>query len=358
MKKTYFTPGPTELYPEVKKYFDQAIDENVCSINHRSKEFMDIYKFSVESLKELLNIPDDHYVFFLSSASECMDRIIQNTVEERSFHFVNGAFAERFYKTAIELNKKSEKTEVEYGEGFDFDNVRISNEPELICLTQNETSTGVSLPPEYIYELKEKYPHSLVAVDIVTSAPYVKLDFNKIDCAFFSVQKGFGLPAGLGVLIVNGKCMDKARFLKNKNVSIGSYHNFISLHENASKYQTTETPNVLGIYLLGKVCKDLNEYGIDNIRKETDEKANMLYDFFDDHNSLRSFVKNKTFRSKTIINVETGDKQNEIRKKLSDNGILVGSGYGKLKEHQIRIANFPMHKLKDVKRIISHLRDI
>ncbi|MEO6694181.1 MAG: aminotransferase class V-fold PLP-dependent enzyme, partial [Ignavibacteria bacterium] len=191
--KTFFTPGPTELYPEVKDYLAQAFDENVCSINHRSKEFIEIYKFSVNELKKLLNVPDNYFIFFLSSATECMDRIIQNCVEERSFHFVNGAFAERFYKTAIELNKKAEKIEVQYGQSFDFENIKITNSPELICITQNETSTGVAIDPDKIYKLKEKYTDSLIAVDIVTSAPYVNLDFNKIDCAFFSVQKGFGL---------------------------------------------------------------------------------------------------------------------------------------------------------------------
>lgn len=355
MKQLYFTPGPTELYPEVKKYFQEAINENVCSINHRSGEFMDIYKSSVESLRQLLNVPDNYYIFFLSSATECMDRIIQNTVEERSFHFVNGAFAERFYKTAIELNKKAEKVEVDYGESFDFNNIEIKTNPELICITQNETSTGVAISPEDIYNLKKKYPDSLIAVDIVTSAPYVNLDFNKIDCAFFSVQKGFGLPAGLGVLIVNDRCLEKARYLKSKNVSIGSYHNFISLYDNAIKYQTTETPNVLGIYLLGKVSRYLYNYGIDKLRADTDEKAKLLYDFFDNHKSLLPFVKIKSARSKTIINIEVGETQLEVKKNLGDIGILVGSGYGKLKERQIRIANFPMHKTDDVRRIISKL---
>jgi len=351
LKKTFFTPGPTELYPEVKNYFAQAIEKSVCSINHRSKEFMHIYKSSVEELKSLLNVPDNHHIFFLSSATECMDRIIQNCVEERSFHFVNGAFAERFYKTAIELNKKAEKTEVEYGKGFDFKNIEIINSPELISLTQNETSTGVSILLEDIYKLKTKYPDALIAVDIVTSAPYVNLDFNKIDCAFFSVQKGFGLPAGLGVLIVNDKCMDKAHSLKKKNVSIGSYHNFISLFENAAKHQTTETPNVLGIYLVGRVSEHLNKYGINKVRIETEEKAKLLYDFFDYHKTSKPFVENKTDRSKTIICIKVGNRQNEVKRKLAESGILVGSGYGTLKESQIRIANFPMHRIEDVRRI-------
>jgi phosphoserine aminotransferase len=181
------------------------------------------------------------------------------------------------------------------------------------------------------------------------------IDFTKIDFAFFSVQKGFGLPSGLGVLIINDMCMEKAVYLKSKNMT-GSYHNFISLYENAVKHQTTETPNMLGIYLLGKVCESMNRYGIDRIRKETEEKAELLYDFFDKLEILKPFVKNKADRSKTIINIETGGKQREVKTMLSDKGIIVGSGYGKFKDSQIRIANFPMHNIADVKRIITEIK--
>lgn len=354
MKKIYFTPGPTELHPAVEKYILQAINENVCSINHRSSEFMEIFGNTVKALKELMNIPEENHVFFLSSATECMDRLIQNCVEKNSLHFVNGAFAERFYKTAVELNKNAEKIEAAYGEGFEFNDVSVENYPELICITQNETSTGVALDMNDIYKMKEKYPEAILSLDIVSSAPYVKSDFLKIDSAFFSVQKGFGLPAGLGVLIVNERCLSKARELKSKGLS-GSYHNFISLHENAVKHQTSETPNVLGIFLLGKICVELIKHGIEKIRKETDEKSGSLYELLDNHNKLSAFVKDKKFRSNTVITINAGDEQKKIKKELSENGIIVGSGYGKLKETQIRIANFPMHKIGDVKRIIDVL---
>ncbi|MBS1517423.1 MAG: alanine--glyoxylate aminotransferase family protein [Bacteroidetes bacterium] len=355
MNKIYFTPGPTELYPEARRDIDEALKNKVCSINHRSTEFMDIYKNTVYSLKKLMNIPDDFHIFFLSSATECMDRIIQNCSEKRTFHFVNGAFADRFYKTASDLKREAAVVKTDYGTGFNFSGIEIQNDPELICVTQNETSTGVTIDPQNIYDIKEQNPGALIAVDIVTSAPYVKIDFNKIDCAFFSVQKGFGLPAGLGVLIVNAKCIRKAEYLKSSGAGIGSYHNFLTLLENAEKYQTSETPNVLGIYLLGKVSDYLNGRGIDTVRSETEEKSDLLYGFFERNTEFTPFVKKVSDRSKTIIVIETGNRQTEVKKKLSDNNILVGSGYGKLKESQIRIANFPMHKAEDVKRITEIL---
>lgn len=358
MNKIYFTPGPTELYPGAQKDLLEALDKKIFSINHRSADFMDIYKRTVDSLKKLMNIPENFHIFFLSSATECMDRIIMNCSSKDTFHFVNGAFAERFYKTAIDLKRKAVKAEAEYGKGFDFDRIKIENNPEVICITQNETSTGVAIDVENIYKLKKDNPNAVIAVDIVTSAPYVKLDFDLIDCAFFSVQKGFGLPAGLGVLIVNDSCIEKAGELHSGETGIGSYHNFLTLLENAKKFQTSETPNVLGIYLLGKVCDHFLREGINNIRKSTDEKAELVYDYFDNHISFKPFVKNPEDRSKTILVIDTGDRQSQIKKTLSENGYIAGSGYGKLKDTQIRIANFPIHKLKDVKNIIEVVNKI
>lgn len=360
-KKTFLTPGPTELLPEIKTFMNDALQSHICSINHRSSEFMELFKNTVSELKKLMNIPGSNHVFFLASATECMDRIIGNCAGERTFHFVNGAFAERFYKTAVELEKRAEKIEAPYGESFNFSDANIYNEPELIALTHNETSTGVALPLQEIYKIKEAHSDAIAAVDIVTSAPYVNIDYSKIDCAFFSVQKGFALPAGLGVLIINDSCLNKARALKEDNYNIGSYHNFLALYENAVKYQTTETPNVLDIYLLWRVCEYYNNYGIEKIRKETEEKASMLYDFLDNEGGkygINAFVKNKDTRSQTVLVIQADDKQPEIKQKLAAEGLIAGSGYGKLKESQVRIANFPVHTIQNFKNIIEVLKTI
>ena len=358
MKKVFHTVGPTQLYPQVKGFITEALNADIPSLSHRSQDFMEIYANTVEQLRKLLGIPDDFRIFFVSSGTECMERILENLVERKSFHFVNGSFSKRFYTTALELGKDAAKTEVDFGRSFDFDGIQIPDDAELICLTQNETSTGVALEMDEVYKLKDKYPDKLIALDIVTGAPYYKTDFNKIDCAFFSVQKGFGLPGGLGVLIANQKCIDKAAELKEKGVNIGSYHNFVTLADNADKNQTAITPNVMNIYLLGKVCEYLNSIGIETLRKETEEKAKLLYDFLDSSENLKPFVKDAGNRSQTTIVIEMPDENSkEYRDKLAEKGIIVGSGYKEYKEKQIRIGNFPMHTRKDIERIVGILKD-
>lgn len=354
MKKIFFTCGPSQLYPTVEKHMQEALNNNIPSISHRSVKFQEIYKSTQDKLREFLRIPKGQHIFFLASSLESMERIIENCIEKHSFHFVNGAFSQKFYQFAQLLKKKPIKYELKASRGYDPTAVKIPTKAELITITQNETSTGVAIPLQSINRLKSKHSTRLIALDIVSSAPYPSVNFNKIDIAFFSVQKGFGLPAGLGILIVNEKAIEKSKFLAKKGINIGSYHSFLSFLDKDKIFQTPETPNVLNIYLLGKVLDDMLKQGIDTIRKEIEEKSKLVYSFFDNHTKYTPFVTDKNFRSKTTIAIDVKGKAKEIVKKLAKNGFIVSSGYGQFKASHIRIANFPAHTIGNIKRLLNN----
>jgi len=353
MKRIYFTVGPTENFPEIKTYAQMATKDKIFSVSHRSKEFTIIHLQTVNELKKLLGIPKDFYIFFVSSATESMERILQNLVCKKSFHFINGYFAERFYNIGIQLQKKPYSVNAEFGKDFNFNNIRIPNDSELICLTQNETSTGVALEMKDIYNIRKKYPEKMIALDLATSVPYEKIDFTKIDAAFFSVQKGFGMPPGMGVIILRKKCLEKTRFMLENGYNIGTYNNFIACARNSEKYETPVTPNLPAIYILGKICKLLNDRGIDKIREETVKKADMIYRFFDGHKFVRPFVDDKKIRSKTTLVFNSVVEPSAIISRLSGKGFIISSGYGDFKKNQIRIGNFPVHKTEDVEKLLN-----
>jgi phosphoserine aminotransferase len=353
MKQTNFTPGPSQIYFTLEDHMRAAFREGIPSLSHRTKKFEAIYKETFDGLKALLSLPSDYQMYFTGSATEIWERIIQNLVEERSFHLVNGSFSKRFYEIAHQLNKKPLKEEVETGKGFQ--QISISGDPEVIAITHNETSSGVATPLDVIYQLKKEHPNSLLAVDAVSSLPYPDFDYSKIDTVFFSVQKAFGLPAGLGVWLVNEKCIAKAEQLLAKGNSIGSYHNIPQLNSFALKNQTPETPNVLAIYLLGKVIHDMLRKGIGTIRKETEYKAALLYNELDRNESLKPFVKEKPLQSKTVIVADCGDHTEKIAALLQSNGMSPGDGYGPFKKTQLRFANFPTHSKEQYELLVDTL---
>lgn len=353
MLHTNFTPGPSQLYITTEDHARKAFKEHIPSLSHRSKQFEAISHRAAEGLRTMLNIPEDFSIVFTGSATEVWERIIQNLSEHTSHHLVNGAFSQKFYDTALQLNRKSTVTHAALGTGF-TESVEIPT-TELLALTHNETSTGVSLPLNVISKIRENHPEALVTVDAVSSLPYPNFDFTKLDSVFFSVQKGFGLPAGLGVWIVNNRCLAKAEQLLSNGVSIGSYHTLPSLVSMAKKNQTPETPNVLGIYLLANVVEDMNRRGIQTIRKETEYKAAILYHALDAHPLIKPFVQNAAERSQTVIVADCGAHTEALTNLLVSKGLHPGDGYGAHKKTQLRFANFPAHSREQYELLVDSI---
>ena len=332
----FFTPGPSELLPTYRKYLDEAMDNNIGSISHRGSDFEEIMQNTILKLKQLMKIPQNYHVFFLSSANEAMERVVQNLVETKSIHLVEGKFGEKWYK---------------FSKGYGKEAIALSSldsipESDLICVTHNETSNGLLLDLNEVYSKK----NTLLAVDCTSSAPYVNLDFNYVDVALFSVQKGFGMPAGLGILVMSDECLQKAKELESKGVVVGPYHSFSAMDGKMKSSQTVETPNIMAIYILGKVCEEFISYGLDKIRNEIKEKADMLYNYFDSQDKFPLALKDR--RSPYLLILEAPNNSGIINY-MKDNDIVIGTGYGERKKDQLRIPNFFAHSKDDVEKLIK-----
>jgi phosphoserine aminotransferase len=352
-----FAPGPSQLYFTVPDHARNAFRDGITSLGHRTKEFEKIFQSTTEGLKALLGIPSDFHIFFASSATEIWERSIQNLVAEKSFHFVNGAFSNRFHEIGKLLGKDSTKVDATFGHSFD-ETIKVPSDIEMIGLTHNETSTGVSLSMDFINHFRSSNPNALIVVDAVSSLPYPAFDYSKIDSVFFSVQKGFGLPAGLGVWIVNERCIAKAEELIAKGKGVGTYHSLPFYLQNSKKNQTPETPNVLAIYLLSKVVEDFSRRGINVIRKETEYKAAILYNTLEKHSLFSAFVKEKHSQSKTVIVAQCGDRTEKVNEYLKSQGLYAGDGYGVLKKMQLRFANFPAHSKEQFEMLVDSIEKL
>lgn len=353
----YFTPGPSQLYPTVSKHLTKALEVDIASISHRSKQFQSIYQEVVENLTTIFKIPSGYQIIFGGSATQFMERSIQNLVAQESFHFVVGSFSRRFYEVARDLGKSPDQVRVELGQGVDLEAVEVPKSAELICFTHCETSSGVATPDEDIHHIADRYPEKLVAVDVVSSVPAANLDLSKIDSFLFSVQKGFGLPAGLGVWIVSPRAIEKAEKILAEGHSVGSYNALPLATTKSREFQTLETPNVLGIYLLAKVSRDMLDYGIEKIREETRQKAGLIYDYFDSHYTIKPYVKDKKYRAETVTVLEC-DNPIEIQDKFKEYGYALGGGYGEHKFKQFRIANFPAQTVAETKKILEIFKGV
>ncbi len=341
------------MYYTVQDHLRTAYREQIAAISHRGEDFKNLYRDTQSNLQQLLGFSDDYAVIFLPSATEVWSMLISNCVAKKSSHIVNGAFSEKFYNTAKTMKVPTQLIEIDHGEGFQMSGINVDEDADLIAIVHNETSTGVSQPLEDIYQLSQASQHALLAIDGVSSIPHPDLDFEKIDCAYFSVQKCFGLPAGLGVCLVNRKCLEKAQVGAGER-ALAAHQSLPKMFELATRHQTVYTPNVLGIYLLNAVCKDMLMKGIDQIRRETEYKAAVLYQTLSSHSLLQPFVKQPEYRSKTVV---VGEMENSKRliEYLSSKSMVVGSGYGQFSNDHFRIANFPTHSKEHVEQLADFI---
>jgi phosphoserine aminotransferase len=333
----YFYPGPAKLYPQIREYLTDAYDCGILSMNHRSIDFVNLSKSVIYLLKDKLNIPQDYAIFFVSSATESWEIIAQSLTEQGSLHIFNGAFGQKWAEYAHKIHQKATHSHFEWDTEIrnDMPTLITKDNFDVVCLTQNETSNGTQVSNENIKAISEKYKKKLVAIDATSSMAGIELAWENADIWFASVQKCFGLPAGLGLCIYAPKAIEKALQINDKKY----YNSFIFLHENIQKFQTNYTPNVLNIYLLQRVLEKMENIKI--INERTKQNAQSWYRFLQ-NNGFDILIKNESVRSDTVITVHgTEGFVKLIKEKANQANIILGNGYGAWKNTTFRIANFP-----------------
>ncbi|MCU0357138.1 MAG: aminotransferase class V-fold PLP-dependent enzyme [Cyclobacteriaceae bacterium] len=343
-----FYPGPSRLYPQVKAYLKDAYDEGVMSINHRSEEFMAISRKTVALLKEKLNIPEDYSVCFVSSATECWEIIAQSLVREKSMHVYNGAFGKKWFDYSSRIKPGAAPYPYEAQEKLVHD-YRVWDSADVICLTQNETSNGTEISNRLMHAIRRRYS-GLIAVDATSSMGGVYLDFHTADVWFASVQKCFGLPAGLALMIYSPAALEQAREINDRS----RYNSLLFLDEMMQRWQTPCTPNVLNIYLLMRVMEQRKS--IIKVDAATRNRYRKWDAFFESGEQLKHFIKNPSVRSKTVLTIEgSTDHIRSVKQQAREAGFLLGEGYGELNESTLRIANFPALRQNEIARLMDFL---
>jgi len=340
-----FYPGPSKVYPQVAQYLQDAFAEGILSANHRSPECIEITRGAIDGLHQKLNIPDDYFVYFISSATEAWEIIAQSLTRQKSLHYYNGAFGEKWADYAEKLVLAIKRVSFDLNELPDLQN--ITNFTDVVCITQNETSNGTQI--KNLKPFRKIFPEAIIAVDATSSLGGIALDFNDGDVWFASVQKCLGLPAGMAIMICSPKAIERAEQINDHKF----YNSLLFIHENFQKFQTHYTPNVLNIYLLNKIMAEISAISI--IAENTKQRAKKWYDFFD-HNRMKCLVQNSAIRSDTVITIEGTEKGIKAIKTLTKaHGITLGNGYGSWKNTTFRIANFPAIETFDIEILMKVL---
>jgi phosphoserine aminotransferase len=218
-------------------------------------------------------------------------------------------------------------------------------------VTQNETANASQVPMSVLKALGQRYPEKMIAVDTTSSMGGITLDFSLADVWYASVQKCFGLPAGLGILLLSGKAKEKVARKGEK----GRYNSLSFMLENAASYQTHYTPNVLGIYLLFRVLQDMDP--IAQVDARLRKRMETLEQTISQSAAFQLLVDNPATRSTTVAAI-SGEEQAivAIKKAAEKEGMQLGGGYGPLKSTSFRIANFPAITDAEFMRLVDFIK--
>ena len=258
MYKKLFIPGPTHVDDEILEAM------SIPMIGHRDKLYSDLHGQVVTKLKKFLHT-DGHIYLSTSSSTGMMEGAIRNCVNNKVLMTDCGAFSKRWAQIATLNDKEIDLIKVEMGQATTpemVDEYLSKGGFEAVCITHNETSTGVMNPIKEIGALvKEKYPDVLVLVDAVSSmaGTDIKVDEWGLDVVLAGTQKAFALPPGLCVVTVSEKAFQRSLEVKNR----GFYFNFEELEKKAVKDQTPATPAISIINALNVQLDRIYKEGVE-----------------------------------------------------------------------------------------------
>lgn len=343
-----FYPGPSKVYPQVEDYMHEAFGSGLISANHRSESFMRMLEETIRDLKMKLAVPDNYEVYIVSSATECWEIIAQSVIRNQSLHIFNGAFGEKWKEYTHNITGSTRSYAFDQDRLPDVSALKISSRDEVICITHNETSNGTAVPASFLIELRAQV-ENVIAVDATSSMAGVEMPWESADIWYASVQKCFGLPAGMGVMIASRRAVAQAEEIGERS----HYNSLLFIRDNFLKNQTPYTPNTLGIYLLGKVMKQVG--AIREVSGRVSRRASEWYSFLKE-NKYQLLIENEAVRSETVIAVYAEkERVSYLKKAAKEAGITLGNGYGRDKETSFRIANFPAISDEDISTLKEFL---
>jgi len=352
MFKRLFTPGPTQVRPEILKELATP------QIHHRSPEFSELYAAIQPKLQKLLYTKNP-VLLFTSSSTGAMEAGVTNLVAKRCLNLVNGAFSHRWH----EITKGNGVPCDEHAIPWDVaikpemvDEQLATGKYDAVTLVFNETSTGMMNPLEAIAEVVRRHRGVFLLVDAVSGMAGAKIDTDAwgIDYVLAGVQKAFALPPGLAVAAVSERALERAKTVPPRSY----YFNLPDMHKFHLKNQTPATPAIPHLFALNAQLDEMMREGVENRFARHAKMAGIVQAWAKKHFDI---YPEKGYWSQTLTcvkNTRGVDASAMIKRLVSEYDARIENGYGDLKGKTFRIAHMGDVRLDEIRGLLCALEDI
>jgi alanine-glyoxylate transaminase/serine-glyoxylate transaminase/serine-pyruvate transaminase len=205
-----FVPGPTNVPDRVLRAMHRAMED------HRSTAFPALPRSIFPDLRKVFGSTEGQAFIFPATGSAMWEASLVNSLSpgDRVLACRNGQFSHLFIDCAERIGLKVDVVDVTWGDGVPASEIGAklaadpSHEYKAVLLVHNETATGVTSDLAAVRRAMDDAGHpALLHVDGVSSVGSLDFRFDewKVDFAIAGSQKGFMMPAGLGLLCVSRK---------------------------------------------------------------------------------------------------------------------------------------------------------
>jgi aspartate aminotransferase-like enzyme len=355
IKERLFTPGPTQLLPQVQVAMSQPI------LHHRTDEFRTIIKEVLEDLKYLYNTTND-VLLFASSGTGAMEGAVVNLLSpgDKAIVVSAGKFGERWIALCKAYGVNAQVVSLPYGAAVDPRQVAdlLEQHPDAraVFVQYTESSTGVRHDVKTLAEIVHPRADTVLVVDAITGLGVMEMPVDEwhLDVVVGGSQKALMIPPGLAFASVSAKAW---KMMENSK-SPKFYFDFPKERKNLAKGETAYTPAITLIVALREALKFIRQIGRDQLicnagllARATRAAVQAM--------GLKLFADASPSDALTAVCAPEGLDSGAIIKEFKKNfGVIVANGQGEMKGKIFRIAHLGYYDFPDAVAIVACLEII
>jgi len=264
IKQRLFTPGPTDVPPEVLVEMAKPI------FHHRTTRFKEMFAAVNDALKKLLFTSGD-VLTIAGSGTAGMEAGIACTCprDKKVLVAQGGKFGERWVKVAKTYGLNVDEHKSEWGTAISPEVVKeklATGEYGAVVVVYSETSTATACDLQGIAEAVKPTDAILIA-DCITAAGTLPLKVDEwgVDIVASGSQKAFMLPPGLAFVSVSAKAWEKI----DKITPPGLYLNLKAYRKSLQDNDVPYTPAITLIRGMQVALDMIHKIGVENIWSRT-----------------------------------------------------------------------------------------
>lgn len=281
MRKVYnFSAGPAMLPEEVLlKAQAEMLDwhgsgMSIMELGHRGAEFQELAAQSEADLRELMSIPNNYHVLFLTGGASAQFAMVPVNLfgEKTTADYIDtGIWSKKAIAEASRYGRINVAAQTMYSEGLAYiphqDSWQLNDEAAYVHYTPNETIDGLEF--NWVPDTG-KVPLVADMSSMILSRP---IDVSKYGIIYAGAQKNIG-QAGITLAIVRDD------LIKEPLPGIPSLYSYKLQAENHSFYNT---PPTYSWYIAGLMFDWVKRHGgVEAFYKINQQKAALLYRIIDD----------------------------------------------------------------------------